>query len=189
MTDEMGSNRRRKRSSGRVEWNTPQVVIDAVCRVAPGGIALDPCWNARSLVQPRHTIDLERGGDGLALDWSFCGGLVYVNPPYGAALSAGTGKRPGKKKGWALKMMAEARAGTEIVALVPNSTETAWFRELFDACNAAVCWRGRLTFDGATTPAFFGSTLFYFGHRPYAFADAFSQHAYVIKMAPKGLAA
>jgi hypothetical protein len=176
VNEELGSNRRRKRSSGRVEWNTPGVVLGCVAKLGPIGV--DPCWNERSNVSAEVAFSVDDGDDGLSAIWHTHGGLVYVNPPYGQAL-----------KQWVPKMIAEGNAGAEIVALLPNSTETVWFGKLFAACQAAACWRGRLTFDGATTPAFFGSALFYFGHRPYAFADAFSQHAYVIKMAPKGLAA
>lgn len=168
IAEELGSTRRRKRSSGRVEWNTPRCVLDCVTKVARVGV--DPCWNERSNVEADVPFSIDDGDDGLAAIWHTHGGLVYVNPPYGQAL-----------KQWAPKIIAEAEAGAEIIALLPNSTETVWFRQMFDACQAAVCWRGRLTFDGAPAPAFFGSALFYFGQRPYAFVDAFSSRAYAIK--------
>lgn len=168
---ELGSTRRRKRNSGRVEWNTPAVVLECVAKL--GDIALDPCWNLNSRVKATAVVD--EACDGLAHNWErIADGLVYVNPPYGAAL-----------KQWVPKILDEAKAGAEIVVLVPNSTETVWFRKLFMGCQAAMCWEGRLTFDGAPAPAFFGSALFYFGHRPYAFADAFAARAYCVKLAPR----
>jgi hypothetical protein len=167
---ELGSTRRRKKqNSGRVEWNTPQVVIDCVTRLDE--ITLDPCWNPRSKVSAEWSFDGTEI-DGLKAQWHSWAGLAYVNPPYGAAL-----------KQWVPKILEEAKVGAEIIALVPNSTETVWFRKLFMGCQAAMCWKGRLTFDGAPAPAFFGSAVFYFGHRPYAFADAFAGHAYCVKLA------
>lgn len=80
--------------------------------------------------------------------------LVYVNPPYGDALPL-----------WSQKITAEARAGLEIVALVPARTDTAWFNTLYSACSDLLLWRGRLTFLGAKHPAPFPSAVFYFGVR------------------------
>jgi hypothetical protein len=179
VNDDMGSNRRRKRSSGRVEYNTPAVVLDCVERL--DDIALDPCGNPRALTCERARNVFDERIDGLTQSWLSAterGGLVYVNPPYGSAL-----------KRWVPKMIAEAKAGCEIITLLPNSTESRWFCTLFDACDAALCWRGRLTFSGSPAPAFFGNALFYFGRRPHAFAAAFAEHAYPIKLAPKEQAA
>jgi hypothetical protein len=169
MNEVLGSTRRRKRNSGRVEWCTPLCVLN--CVEAIDTIMLDPCWSPRSRVQADERLSVEGGNDGLAYPWHSLGsGLVYVNPPYGAAL-----------KQWVPKIIAEAEAGCEIVALLPNSTESAWFVQMHDACDAAVAWRGRLTVSGALSPAFFGSVLFYFGERRKRFLEAFSGRAYSIR--------
>jgi hypothetical protein len=165
----LGSARITRVDSGRVEWCTPRVVLE--CVEAIDSIALDPCWSPRSLVQADECLSLEGGNDGLTYSWRSLGtGLVYVNPPYGAAL-----------KQWVPKILAEAEAGCEIVALLPNRTEAGWFADLHSACDAAVAWRGRLTFVGAPHSAMFGSAVFYFGERRKRFLSAFSERAYSIR--------
>jgi hypothetical protein len=164
---QMGSTRRRRKpqSSGKVEFNTPRVVLDCIAQL--GRIACDPCWNKRSKVKAR--IRYTERDNGLVQKWPRRG-ITYVNPPYGTAL-----------RRWVATIVQWGHNMREIVVLVPASTETAWFGVMRERCNACVCWKGRLTFDGCNTPAFFGSAVFYFGKRPHAFVHAFREHAYPIK--------
>jgi site-specific DNA-methyltransferase (adenine-specific) len=142
-------------SSKRMDWNTPEEVLELVRKVAP--IGLDPCSNPASTVNARenwYSNGLTNGWDGV--------GLVYVNPPYGREL-----------KQWAEKIAAEADRGVEIIALVPARTDTKWFRQMFFACTCVCLWKGRITFAGATYPAPFPSAVFYYGTNFEGFCGAF----------------
>jgi predicted nucleic acid-binding Zn ribbon protein len=139
-------------SSNCEHWNTPPEILAVVCQLAP--IGLDPCSNAGSMVGAATEYRLDRGENGLLLPWAGMG-LVFVNPPYGGAL-----------RSWSTRMADEARAGVEVIALVPARTDTRWWSTLAKA-NPLYCYlRGRVCFykdsqpgDGATFP----SALLYFG--------------------------
>lgn len=140
------------------EWYTPPLIIESVVR-ALGAIDLDPCSNpgAPNIPAAQYFTAAE---DGLAQPWS---GRVYMNPPYGDAISA-----------WVEKLVGEVSDGRvhEAIALIPARTDTAWWRLLRDC---AVCFvRGRLRFSGAETSAPFPSAAAYFGPRRDAFKGVFS---------------
>ena len=152
-------------SSVKMDWQTPESVLDLVRRVAP--IVLDPCT---SLENPTGAMSFfaypENSLCGLTERWHSCqNGIVFVNPPYGRALGA-----------WAAKIVAEAQAGCEIIALVPARTDTKWFHLMADHMTSLLLWKGRLTFKGAPAPAPFPSALFYFGKRWERFAEVFSPY-------------
>jgi hypothetical protein len=172
-------------TAGTVEWNTPQVVIDALLR-GWGSIALDPCANEASIVPASLRLMLptpERAArpaargvrleDGLAFDWDAVGPrLVYVNPPFG--LKGDTGALPWLRK-------AAATQVAEVVVLLPARTDTAAFHEhVFGRCDAICFWQGRLRFSGARDPAPFPSVFIYFGSSPEKFAAAFEPHGKVL---------
>ena len=168
MNERLGSTRRRKRAnSGRTEYNTPACVIECLDRM--GGVTLDPCWNERSLVRPNaYWLECD---DGLNRTWT---GLVYVNPPYGRPL-----------KQWAERINDHAvNYGGEVVTLVPNSTETRWYETLTANAQAECRIRGRLTFVGEKTGAFFGSVVVYHGHRVEMFEAAFAPLGRVVRLQP-----
>ena len=172
-------------TAGTVEWNTPQVVIDALLR-GWGSIALDPCSNEASIVPASLRLMLptpERAArpaargvrleDGLAFDWDAVGPrLVYVNPPFG--LKGDAGALP-----WLVK--AAAAQVAEVVLLLPARTDTAAFHEhVFGRCDALCFWRGRLHFSGTRDPAPFPSVFLYWGSSPEKFNAAFAPHGKVI---------
>jgi DNA (cytosine-5)-methyltransferase 1 len=172
-------------TAGTVEWNTPQVVIDALLR-GWGSIALDPCSNEASIVPASLRLMLptpERAAqpatrgvrleDGLAFDWDAVGPrLVYVNPPFG--LKGDAGALP-----WLVK--AAAAQVAEVVLLLPARTDTAAFHEhVFGRCDALCFWQGRLRFSGARDPAPFPSVFLYWGSSPEKFNAAFAPHGKVI---------
>lgn len=157
-------------SSENMCWQTPSVVLGAI-RSTMGAITLDPCTvesnptGAEEYLTPAHTPD------GLHASWTVLAteGLIYVNPPYGRGL--------GK---WATKCVVEARAGAEIILLVPARPDTKWFGEVLLECTSVAFWRGRLRFNDAPAPAPFPSALFYWGRRRWDFCKAFAPHAHVL---------
>lgn len=141
-------------SSVRMDWNTPQEIVDLLLAGWPDGVDLDPCHNPDSIVGARFTYDEEQ--DGLAQPWDIPrpGGLVYVNPPYGKALPA-----------WADKVQAERDHSRNIVVLVPARTDTRWWRTMVRGASCVVFLAGRLRFLGAPAAAPFPSALIVHGSR------------------------
>ena len=92
--------------------------------------------------------------DGLTSSWKEAarGGAVFCNPPYGREI--------GK---WVCKAYEEAQAGTSIVLLLPERTDTSYFHEFIYGKAEVRFIRGRLRFtdeDGNTAdPAPFPSML------------------------------
>lgn len=161
-------------------WQTPDVVLDLVRKVAP--IALDPCTSADN--PTRALRFFTEADDGLAKDWGremfeergddgACledHGLIYVNGPYGRALSK-----------WTAKILDEAKASTamEMIALTPARTDARWFQNHIAKADALCFWKGRMTFKGAPAPAPFPSLLAYFGPHPSSFRKVFSEKGWI----------
>jgi hypothetical protein len=104
-------------------WLTPRFVLDAL-----GAFDLDPCgapgWDTAAEVWTPEEV-----GDGLSMPWH---GRVWMNPPYGLAMTA-----------W-LRALAIHDRGT---ALVFARTETAAFHDyVWPYASAMLFLRGRLTF-------------------------------------------
>lgn len=156
-------------SSERIDWNTPQKVVDAVRKM--GQIGLDPCSNPNSLVGASVEFSLEKGNDGLREKWGG-NGLVYCNPPYGRVIAD-----------WSRKMVTEAINGTEIIALVPSRTDTFWMQLMLDYCQVCLFWTGRLSFLGASSSAPFPSAVVYFGARTEDFCSVFGAYGKLLKRA------
>jgi len=160
-------------SSDDETTNTPPIVLDALRPM--GRISLDPCSNERSIV-PARTRFVLPAHDGLAEPWATTkrgarrSGLVFVNPPYGKHLPA-----------WTAKIIAESRAGAEIVALVPGRIDARWYRDARRTCAARAEWRGRMRFLGRRGTAPFPVVIFYWGTRTDLFERALEGYADVTR--------
>lgn len=147
-------------TSERDDWCTPPAFVEAVRQVF-GVIELDPCSNASSDVGARVAWTEE--DDGLSRDWTEHG-TVYVNPPYGDAIGQ-----------WVDKCIESAHY-TDVIALVPSRTDTAWFHRILEMAfhipTTIGFYKGRLTFKGAPNPAPFPSAVVYWGERG-EFQDVF----------------
>jgi site-specific DNA-methyltransferase (adenine-specific) len=120
-------------SSLRPDWRTPEALYSALSEEF--GITFDPC--------PRNPTF-----DGLSVPWN---GNVYVNPPYGNAITA-----------WAKKGAAEFDAGRAecVVWLVAARTDTVWFHDyLLPRASELRFIRGRLHFDDGPGGAPFPSLV------------------------------
>lgn len=130
------------------EWYTPRVVFEAL------GLEfdLDPC---RPVDGPLPWIpardSYSKADDGLLKPWR---GLVWMNPPYGAATPC-----------WMEKLVAHG-AG---VALVYARTDTYWFHDAARSAHAVCFIKGRVRFvdrlerELASGRPGSGSVLFGFG--------------------------
>lgn len=114
-------------------WNTPPDLIKLVEEFAT--IKLDPCWNYGAFCHPPEYYDGTLNKDGLKESWDR-GGLVFCNPPYSK----------GEFRKWAQKMVFEASAGVEIIALVPANTETYAWETIWDFADAVCFPHGRICF-------------------------------------------
>lgn len=157
------------RMSESNEWYTPDKYIEAARKVL-GEIDLDPasCGLANETVQAKVYFDKEK--DGLAQEWF---GRVWMNPPYG-----------GLSGPFVAKLLSEFEAGNveEAIVLVnSNSTDTNWFRPLW---NHILCFTDhRINFyspqekpSGSTH----GSVFIYIGPNWEGFADTFKEFGAVV---------
>lgn len=151
--------------STETNWHTPEWLLDLVRQI--GAIGLDPATDATNPTKAGATFTPAE--DGLSRPWAGRG-LVYVNPPYSR----------GESPMWAEKILAEAKAGAEIVALLPARTDTRWWHDCIAMLADAVCFlRGRPRFidgdnGGADGAGKFPSAVAYFGDRAKAFRRAFA---------------
>lgn len=144
-------------SSESEEWYTPNHILRRVVDVL-GAIDLDPCSNfSKSVPATRH---FTKADDGLSKTWE---GRVYMNPPYGDAISS-----------WVQKLITEYGSGnvTEALALIPARVDTAWFKK-FSECAVLFVW-GRLKFSESENSAPFPSAIVYLGNARHKFKEVFA---------------
>lgn len=151
-------------NSGKEEWWTPFHIIEA-CRLAMGGIDLDPASTAEANERVQATRFYTRADNGLALPWR---GRVFINFPFG-------GK---SNKAWVQKAIDSFQSGeAEAVCVVSfSSQETEWGQLL----TAYPRWipAGRVAYyDPATgklqTQPPKGSMVTYIGRDVHRFAATF----------------
>lgn len=129
-------------------WHTPASLFDKV-ETAVGSFDLDPCAPSTGGSPVRARVRFTELDDGLSLDWF---GRVFMNPPYGRALS-----------NWVSKARSEAGKGAMVVGLVPARTDTAWWQDHVAPFASVVFLRGRLAFGGQKVSAPFPSALSIWG--------------------------
>lgn len=164
-------------------WTTPRSFLELLRPFGP--IALDPCGNPHDQVGAAVSWwglshPGEHGVDGLAESWADAarGGLAFFNPPYSLAVVK-----------WAAKAVDEARAGAELIGLLPARTDPAWAHaNVFGAADAWLLWRGRLQFEnpppdvkggGSNVP----SLVAYYGRRIGLFRDVFGPRGALVMRA------
>jgi phage N-6-adenine-methyltransferase len=121
-------NNGRYNGNGR-EWATPPEVFDPLDREF--GFTLDPCATPQSAKCARFFTE---GDNGLEQDWGR--ERVFLNPPYGREIYA-----------WTRKARESAARGALVVALLPASTDLAWWHDDVIGHASEVRWlRGRVRF-------------------------------------------
>lgn len=121
-------NNGRYNGNGR-HWETPPEVFDPLH--AEFNFTLDPCATVATAKCSAYFTEEQ---DGLAQSWR--GHRVFMNPPYGAEIYA-----------WTRKARNEAALGAFVVALLPASTDLAWWHEDVIGYASQVRWiRGRVRF-------------------------------------------
>ena len=117
-------------NSGNNEWYTPKEFIDAA-RLVMGTIDLDPASSeiANETIQAEKIYTAK--DNGLSLPWF---GNVWLNPPYSSDL---IGQFAEKVK---------AKEYNQVIVLVNNATETAWFADIVSVASAIVFPTSRVKF-------------------------------------------
>jgi len=135
--------------------NTPRLIIDAILKIWPEGIELDPCANATSIVPARKKLYIPDipGINGLTESWP---DFTYANPPYKTI------------KEW-LRM---CETGREHIMLAPVRTNREWW------CKSAsrariICWLRPFAFLGHDQPFPASLAMLYYGLRIDKFKGAF----------------
>ncbi len=134
-------------SSDSAEWYTPPAIIARVVAVF-GTIDCDPCSNSKEQPNIPAEVTYTKEDDGLSKGWN---GRVYMNPPYGRAVSD-----------WVDKLLSEISAGrvTEAIVLVAARVDTRWFRKLSAGSQLWCAVNGRLRFSDSKNSAPFPSAVF-----------------------------
>jgi phage N-6-adenine-methyltransferase len=151
-------------SSKKEDWATPQALFDGLNR-RYGPFDLDAAASNKNSKTRFYFSD-----NGLTADWQdpkaqrertgagACMAFfpeppkaVWLNPPYGRNIGA-----------WLRKAADEAEKGCRVVCLVPSRTGSRWFRDAAARCSEVVFIVGRITFDGAPSPAPFDSAVIVF---------------------------
>lgn len=156
-------------SSEKMDWETPDNILELVREFNGGRIGFDPCTTSRNPCDADMFICPP--GSAFQTEWHGYG-LVYCNPPYGRELAS-----------WARKMAHSGNAVTrsaEIIGLVPARPDTRWWHENIVSAHAICFWRGRLKFKGAPASAPFPSALPYWGPRPARFREVFGPHGWIV---------
>lgn len=163
------------------DWSTPPEILASVRDTFGGQIDLDPCSNEHSLVNAKVEYRLPER-DGLRESWDES--TIFVNPPYGSDPSRGT-----RIAHWFARIAEAAKAGSEVIALVPVATNTGHWKEHVYPVASAVCflYAPRLKFyiNGRPDPkgAPMSCAVIYYGDRLDAFSQAFRTHGAVVPLA------
>ena len=124
-------------SSDRDDWGTPDALYDVLdsefrfCLDASAQQHNSRC--ARYISPEEDALSLPVG------EWhrrSTGMGAVWLNPPYGRDVAR-----------WVDRAIAECEAGATVVLLLFASTDTAWWRRLWDAASEVRFLTGRLHFS------------------------------------------
>lgn len=160
-------------------WGTPPKYVNAIKRFWDGGIGLDPCSNAASIVNAdvEYRLPLH---DGLKESWQAA--TIYVNPPYGADRERGT-----TIKNWLARcVQANETYASEVIALIPVAPNTTHWKKYVFGKAAAICFlydtRLRFLEDGKDVGkgAPMACCLVYWGTRTEEFFSHFIEYGAVV---------
>src|SRR5690625_4260652 len=128
-------------SSKTDNWATPQSFFDRLN--AEFDFTLDPCDDKDNAKCGKYyTAD----DDGLSQDWA--GERVFMNPPYGRAISD-----------WIRKAYEESIKGALVVALIPARTDTRYWHDYVMRAKEIRLVKGRLKFGDGRNSAPFPSAV------------------------------
>jgi len=157
-------------NSGENEWYTPAIYIEAA-RAVLGGFDLDPASSevANRTVQADRIFTAQ--DDGLSREWPV--GSIWCNPPYSQPLMGQ----------FATRLAKAARDGSQVIVLVNNATETAWFQTIAAECSAICFPKTRIRFldpQGNPGAPLQGQAIIYSGPNVDRFRESFAIFGLVV---------
>lgn len=136
-------------SSKTVEWETPQALFDELNKEFH--FDLDVCATKENAkCEKYYTLE----DNGLTKNWTFYGGVKWMNPPYGREIGD-----------WVRKAyMWNKKHGVRTVALLPARTDTKWFHDyIYQKDNVEIRFiKGGLKFGDSKNSAPFPSMVVIF---------------------------
>jgi len=158
-------------NSGENEWYTPSIYVEAA-RDVLGRFDLDPASSDVANRTVRADRIFTAQDDGLAQEWPV--GAIWCNPPYSQPLMGQ----------FAARLAQAARDGSQVIVLVNNATETAWFQIIAAECSAICFPKTRIRFlDPDGNPAgspLQGQAIIYSGSDVASFTEVFGQFGLVV---------
>jgi len=157
-------------NSGENEWYTPAIYIEAA-RAVLGGFDLDPASSevANRTVQADRIFTAQ--DDGLSREWPV--GAIWCNPPYSQPLMGQ----------FATRLAKAAQDGSQVIVLVNNATETAWFQTIAAECSAICFPKTRIRFldpQGNPGSPLQGQAIIYSGPNADRFQESFAIFGLVV---------
>ena len=136
-----------------------------------GSIDLDPASSAEANMTVQADNFYTEKEDGLKQEWY---GNVWLNPPYSQASD------------FVDKLLSSDI--TQVIALLNNATETAWFARMVRSEKALVFHTGRMRFNcpakenQQTNATMQGQVFVYFGPTAEKFLEEFSQYGWGVRL-------
>ena len=158
-------------NSGENEWYTPAIYIEAA-RAVLGGFDLDPASSEVANRTVRADRIFTAQDDGLVQEWPV--GSIWCNPPYSQPLMGQ----------FATRLAKAARDGSQVIVLVNNATETAWFQTIAAECSAICFPKARIKFldpqGNANGAPLQGQAIIYSGPNVDRFQESFAIFGLVV---------
>ena len=158
-------------NSGENEWYTPSIYVEAA-RDVLGRFDLDPASSEVANRTVRADRIFTAQDDGLVQEWPV--GAIWCNPPYSQPLMGQ----------FAMRLAQAARDGSQVIVLVNNATETAWFQIIAAECSAICFPKTRIRFldpDGNPGAPLQGQAIIYSGSDVASFTKVFGQFGLVVR--------
>lgn len=153
--------------TGNEEWYTPKKYID-MAREVLGRIDIDPASNPFANQVVQATTYYTKEDDGLTKEWQ---GKMWLNPPYSSIIAEFINKT--------------CNSDVEAIVLTNNSTDTKWFAQAANNCDAICFTYGRINFyddtDKKSSPTN-GQAFFYFGDNVNKFNQVFKDIGFVVRV-------
>jgi phage N-6-adenine-methyltransferase len=153
--------------TGNEEWYTPKKYID-MAREVLGRIDIDPASNEFANKVVQATTYYTKEDDGLTKEWQ---GKMWLNPPYSSIIAKFIDKT--------------CNSDVEAIVLTNNSTDTKWFAQAANNCDAICFTYGRINFyddtDKKSSPTN-GQAFFYFGDNIEKFNQVFREIGFVVRV-------
>ena len=158
-------------------WCTPHKIAKLVKEFF-NEISLDPCSNNYSIIDAK--TKWTKQDSGLLLNWHNYE-TIYVNPPYGRDKTAKT-----SISNWLEKCADAFYFGSEILALIPVSTNTGHWKKFVWPVATAICFlsdtRLKFTLNGEIQQkgAPMACCIVYYGDKLKKFCDVFKTSGAII---------